>query len=438
MVSLLSYLRKSVFVRNFATYMTGGILSKAISFCTFIYIGKLLSPDLYAQFTLFIVAVGFLSIFVSLGLPSGMLRIIWEDSRIVLTNSIIILIFFSIIQSFFIFFFSELVIDLLPSIYHFLSYFKIFICIKIFVTAIVSVLSSFYVSIEQPQKFVKFNIFSVTVTLLLLITINNVGTCFKGTDVLWVVICAHTVAGLISVCFGIYLSREYIQLSSISFSTSIRILKETIVYFFKNLIGFMQMYSSKIVLSIMATNYLLGVYSFYMDMLVQLSFLTGIFDKVYIPKIRNLTLSLEQKKRQHAFFLINKTAKTYALISIPFFIVVGPILYFLKINSTSFDQIIQTAYLENLSLFYFMFFAWLIGNIRSFFSIWQYVQDSRVNKHIIFIHVIVLIAMYVGAIFFYNILGIYGIVVSQILIYLLFLGYSYLCYKKFVVIPAAI
>ena len=188
-------------------------------------------------------------------------------------------------------------------------------------------------------------------------------------------------------------------------------------------------------LSVIATNYLLGVYSFYTTLLIQLSFLTDIFNKAYIPKIRNLLLSHEADLRKHAHVLVKKSVRIYALTGIPLFLFLGIVIYIMFVGRELLARFIQPDYLTNLHLFYFMLFAWFIGNIRSFFEVWQYTHDRRVNRHIIIIHTVLLFVLYLGSVFFYDVFGVYGMVVNQICVYLLYLGYSFTCYKRFVLIP---
>ena len=433
----LTFLKKSAFIRNFATYMSGGIVAKVIDLVTFVYIGKLLVPERYAEFTLFIIVVSFLAVFVGFGLRSGMLRIIWDDKRVVLTNSLVIVVAFSSLMTLILLAVGNFFFSLLNPVYGFLTGYKLLIAIRIFTATSVTVLSSYYVSIEKPAQFVKVNIVSSAINFVLLFFLTVAGTPYDM-DILWLVIAVQTAAGLISTAYGLFIAREYLHPSLVSISASISILKQTSVFLLKNLIGVLQTYAARIVLSVLATSYLLGVYSFYTTLLVQLSFITGIFDKVYIPKIRNLLLSHESNLKKHAHALVRKTVKIYAMVSIPLFILLGPVMYILFIYRKSLARFIQPDYLENLHLFYFMFFAWLIGNIRSFYEVWQYTQNQQVNKHIIIIHTIILFIFYFGSVFFYNRFGIYGIIINQILIYLLSLGYSLKCYKKFVLVPGAI
>jgi O-antigen/teichoic acid export membrane protein len=418
--------------------MSGGVLSKFIGLVTFVYIGKLLAPERYAEFTLFMIVVSFLAVLVGFGLSSGMLRIIWDDKRVILTNSLAIVVAFSALMALILFACGNFFFSLLNPVYGFLTDYKLLIAIRIFTTTCIAVLSSYYVSIERPAQFVKVNIVSSAINLALLFSLTISETPYQGVDILWLVIAVQTAAGLISTAYGLFISREYLPPSLISISASISILKQTSVFLLKNLIGVLQTYAARIVLSVVATSYLLGVYSFYTTLLIQLSFLTGIFDKTYIPKIRNLLLSHESDLRKHAHGLVRKTAKIYAMVSIPLFILLGPVIYILFLYRENLIRFIQPDYLENLHLFYFMFFAWLLGNVRSFYEVWQYTQNQQVNKHIIFIHTIILPMLYFGSVFFFNLFGIYGIIINQILIYLLYLIYSLSCYKKFVLQPAGI
>jgi O-antigen/teichoic acid export membrane protein len=436
--SKLAYFKESAFIRNFFAYMSGGVIAKAIGLVTFIYIGKLLSPEKYAEFAIFLMTVELLSVFVNVGIQSGMMRITWDDKSVILSNALLIITILTAFMTMIIFSFSDFVIYSLNPIYTFLTEYKIWISIRIFSVTLIGVLSSFYVSIERPVKFVKVNIVASAINLVLLVFLTTSNTFLKNIDILWLIIMVNTLAGLFSMAYGLYISKNYLNISTISIQTSLSIIKQTFVFLLKSLIGFFQMYASRIVLSLIATSYLLGVYSFYSNILIQLSFLTSIFDKTYIPKIRNLVLDKDLNKNKLGHRLVRKTVKYYTIYSTGIFLIMGLIVYFIIKYRAHFDGFIQEGYLKYLHLFYFMFFAWLVGNIRSFFEVWQYTQNKQINKHIIFIHIIILFLLYFGSVFFFNLFGIYGIIINQILIYLFYLKYSLSCYNKYVLRPVVI
>ncbi len=413
--------------------MGGGLLSKIISFATFLYLGMLLEPESFAGFALFTTVVGILSVFSVFGLPSGMMRIIWDDKRVVLTNSLFIVFMLSGFIAIFLFYLGDYLLLKFSSVYEFLVDYKFLIYLRIITLSGIIVLSTYYVSIEKPAKFVKVSIVSSVINLILVIFVANYQEPNQWADILWLVICAQTVAGFISLIYGLFISTEYISLSLVSIKKSIGIMRQTWVFFTKQLIGALQSHAVTIVLSVVATSYLLGVYSFYVMILMQLSFISGIFFKAFTPKIRNLVLSTEIKLQNRAIALVKKTIRWYIKISIVALLVLGWAVYLIFQYQDNFSAFIQLDYLQNLDLFYLMLFTWFVGNIRSFYDVWQYSQDKRVNKYIIIIQLVNLFMVYFGTLIFFKFFSIYGVVFNQILIYICYSIFTYFCFKKFVI-----
>ncbi len=429
----LNQLKKSIFLKNLSIYMGGGLLSKIISFATFLYLGKLLEPESFAGFALFTTVVGVLSIFSLFGLPSGMMRIIWDDKRVMLTNSLFIVFTLSSIIALFLFYLGNYFLLKFSSIYGFLVDYKFLIYLRIITLSGIMVLSTYYISIEKPAKFVKVSIVSSVINLILVIFAANYQESNQLADILWLVIFAQTVAGFISLIYGLFISAEYILPSLISIKKSIEIMQQTWVFFIKQFIGGLQTYAVTIVLSLVASSYLFGVYSYYAMILIQLSFISGIFFKAYTPKIRNLVLSTEIKLQNHAISLVKKTIRLYIKASILVLLVLGWAMYLIFQYQDNFSAFIQLDYLQNLDLFYLMLFTWFVGNIRSFYDVWQYTQDKRVNKYIIIIQLVILFTVYFGTLIFFKFFSIYGVVLNQNLIYIFYCIFAIFCFKRFVI-----
>jgi len=413
--------------------MGGGLLSKIISFATFLYLGQLLEPESFAGFALFTTVVGILSVFSVFGLPSGMMRVIWDDKRVVLTNSLFIVFVLSGIIALFLFYLGDYFLLKFSSVYEFLVDYKFLIYLRIITLSGIIVLSTYYISIEKPAKFVKVSIVSSVINLILVIFVANYQESNQWADILWLVVCAQTVAGFISLIYGLFISTEYILPSLISIKKSIEIMQQTWVFFIKQIIGALQSHAVTIVLSMVATSYLLGVYSFYAMILIQLSFISGVFFKAYTPKIRNLVLSTEIKLQNHAISLVKKTIRLYIKASIVVLPVLGWAMYLIFQYQDNFSAFIQLDYLQNLDLFYLMLFTWFVGNIRSFYDVWQYSQDKRVNKYIVIIQLVNLFIVYFGTLIFFKFFSIYGVVFNQNLIYICYLIFANFCFKRFII-----
>ena len=204
--------------------MGGGVLSKIISFVTFLYLGKLLTPENFAGFAIFTTVVGILSVFAVFGLPSGMMRIIWDDKRIILTNSLLIVFVLSGIVAFFLFLVGDYLLSSFSPVYGFLVDYKFLIYLRILTLSGIVVLSTYYITIEKPAKFVKVSIVSATINLILILFVANYQELEQWADILWLVIFAQTIAGFISLIYGLLISTEYILPSLISIQKSLELL----------------------------------------------------------------------------------------------------------------------------------------------------------------------------------------------------------------------
>lgn len=410
-------IKKSDFLKKLLTYFNGAVIAKFVGFLTFLYLGKLLVPEKYASFTLFIFAVEILSICTKFGLSSSMLRIIGEDNEKILTNSLLIVIILCLLTTPLVVFGSGRVIQLLGENYSFLSQYKYYICIRIMTSSVLNIISSYYIAIEKPLKFVKVTIISAILTLSILFILVQF---FRNeSEILKIILSAYVISGVISALFALFIAKDNYALRSISLAKSIEIVKYSWVFFIKNFIGILQMYASRIILSLLATSYLLGVYSFYHTFFTQANMLMAVFSQTFIPKIRNMIIQKNREKFDHARYLVRKTFKVYLIASSIMFVLAAPLLFLIIQNSALFSTIIKIEYLNNLYLFYGMLFAFFLGQIRTFFDVWQYVKNKSVNKHIIISNIFILLMLYFGNIYFFNLLGIYGIVLTQVLCYVL-------------------
>jgi hypothetical protein len=429
----INILKKSPFFRNLAIYMGGGAFAKVIGLISFLYIGKLLEPQKFAGLALFTMVVGILSIFVLFGLPSGMMRILWEDKRIVLTNSIFIVFVLGLMMALFVFFAGDLLLYYLSAIYAFLAGYKLLVSIRVLTMSCMAILNTYYIAIEKPAKFVAVGVVSSIIKLILIIVVANIQDRNQLLDMLWLIVLAQTAAEVIAVVFGLFITRKYILFSEVSIKKSIRLLKQTWVFFTKQIIGTLQVHGTTIILSVVATSYLLGVYTFYSNLLINLSFISGLFFKAYTPKIRNLLLSPDARLKKHALFLVTKSVKYYIQISIIFVPLIALALYAIFVWRSALQVFVQIDYLSNIELFYFMVVTWFIGNIRSFYDVWQYSQDKRVNKHILGIQIVILFFIYFSSLYFFKLFSLYGLVLNQAIIYIFVSIYSFVCYRKFVI-----
>jgi len=419
------------FFNNVRIYFNGLIASKLINGLTLLLLVFFLSPSEFGSYALFLMTVSFVSVFSTFGLRSGIMRIPWSDKQAILSNSLCIIICTNTLATLLVLTISYKAILLAPEKFFFLLDYLWVVVIKTFATSYTGLVNTHHVSIENPSAVVRINIASALITFLLLLFFVLLDK-FISSNALSIVILLQAISGIITVFYATYISRAHISLTKIKIYYIISIIKLTWIFFTKQLIGFFQSYSATIILSVMATSELIGIYSFYSILLIHLNSLQTVFFKSYTPKIKNL-LNLEGGiKTSKAIRLIKKSAKYYFVLSLVALTIAYFITRLIQSNTYLLSTIINHAYIKDIDLLFFMFGVFLLGTFRSFFDVWQYTTNKNVNRHIITIQFTVLPLMYFGSVYFYKIYNIYGIVFNQALIFILLLIVNMFLLKRIV------
>lgn len=427
-----NFFDSGTFVSSVAIFFGGTMASKVINGLTLLLLGFLLSPSDFGQYALFLMFVGFISVFTTFGLRSGIMRIPWEDKVSILSNSLLISLILSILVSVIILLLASKVIYFGPEKYHFLIDYLWFLVIKSSTTSFSGIVNTYYVSNEKPKTFVQINIISSLITFFPLALLTILGVPIISSEILNTVILLQTISGICAVIYSIYISKHEISIKKITINQMVAIAKLTWVFFVKQLIGFFQSYAGLIVLSIMATSELLGIYSYFTILLTHLSSLQSVFFKAYTPKIKNLVNSQKYPNIRRAIGLVNKSSKAFSIFAIFLLTVTFIFIQFLKNIEGYFINLSGYEYIANIELLFWMLFVLLLGTFRSFYDIWQYTQNKFVNRYILTIQCINLPLLYFGSVFLFSKFNIYGIIVNQGLIYIFLFVINILLYRKLI------
>jgi len=379
-------------------------------------------------------ACDFLKVFVVFGLTSGMMRIIREDKKVILSNSIFIVFIFSIALFFITILFKPLLVDKLISKYNFIDDIMYYLPFRVFSSSIVAIIATYFIAIEKPIRNTVVSMITSIIFMLSLVLIKYL-YIKKGleNDIIKLIIIAQTISVFIAALYSLFASRKFFISSLISIKKSISILKQTSVFLSKHIMGILQTQAYQIVLAVFSNTVIFGIYSYYNTIIAQLSLLIGAFFKTYTPKIVNILHSKIEGRYMRVNRLVRKSLFYYIILSPVFLICTYFIIKLILMYQDQFSGLINREYLEELRLFYFMLIAWAIGNIRSFIDVWQYDNQKYINIYIILIQIIVLFIIYFGAIYFFNQYGVIGIIINQFLLYGTVIIIHLYCYNKFII-----
>jgi len=379
-------------------------------------------------------ACDFLKVFVVFGLTSGMMRIIREDKKVILSNSIFIVFIFSIALFFITILFKPLLVDKLISKYNFIDDIMYYLPFRVFSSSIVAIIATYFIAIEKPIRNTVVSMIASIIFMLSLVLIKYL-YIKKGleNDIIKLIIIAQTISVFIAALYSLFASRKFFISSLISIKKSISILKQTSVFLSKHIMGILQTQAYQIVLAVFSNTVIFGIYSYYNTIIAQLSLLIGAFFKTYTPKIVNILHSKIEGRYMRVNRLVRKSLFYYIILSPVFLICTYFIIKLILMYQDQFSGLINREYLEELRLFYFMLIAWAIGNIRSFIDVWQYDNQKYINIYIILIQIIVLFIIYFGAIYFFNQYGVIGIIINQFLLYGTVIIIHLYCYNKFII-----
>jgi O-antigen/teichoic acid export membrane protein len=423
-----NYLNKSIFFKKLSIYSAGALVAKCLSFITLLYIVKILTVNEFSQYVLFSIIVDLLTVFSGFGVASTMLRIESLEKRTILNNSIVISALSCCSVTCIFILLAPFLVKIPGGNYAFLNNYIPIIIIAFIAKNFLSIFRGFLISIEDPKTYIKLNIirdFFFLCTLILSLEVIDLGI-----HVLYCVLLAQTISGVLASIVGTFLIFENISIGQVSFKHIKTIIAKSWSYLLKNIIGVFQMEASKIVLSIVASSSILGVYSFFSILVNKLSFIFGVFDKAFIPKIKKLFGLKDIEKNRHGHFLVKKVIRIYSYFGI-FLLIFLAIAFLFVDKNKSFFYFLSEEYLQYLGLFYLIIVAWVLGNYRSFFDVWQYMDVKSVGKRLVFAHLFILVFLYYGGLIFYSYFDVYGLIYNQILLTILYLAFSVHNYRKF-------
>jgi len=420
--SFLKTLQFKTFLRNTGNYFSSALLSKILNLATFVILGNLLEPKYFAEYAIFIASVSFVSIFTTFGLRSGIMRVHWEDKQEILSNSLAFLIFSCILTYILIFLIQDLIFGVIHESYIFLKSVINLVVIKAISTSIVGIISTYYVNLEKSKDFLKLNFFVSILNFLPILSLFLLEVENDPNTILVYIFSVQVFSGILAASYAINYTRSDISLNKVNLKKIYELFKLIWVFFAKQNIGFFQSNVGLIALSFLSSMEVLGIYSFYNQLLTQMGILNAAFFKAYTPKIKNLINSNNRNNAKRAIALVFRSLKLYLIISL---LMAGGgylLMSIVSSNKDFFAIFVNRQYILNIDLLYFMLLLFFFGAFRQFLDVWQYLNINKIPKYIISIQFASLALLYIGAIYLVPIYNIYGILINQLIVSLFILG----------------
>jgi O-antigen/teichoic acid export membrane protein len=407
-------------------FFKGGLTAKALGFFSFLFIAKEVSLEVFATYAIYMFVAEFIIVILMQGLNSYIVRC--NSSMIrdeIFSKSIFIVLLISFVLWLLILTISPILENITVDTYVKLLEYKYLILFILINRSLVNICYGYFISNHKPQDHAKLNIFGA-VTFLLILLISNFILNKGGLE--WIFY-SLGLSSFFSTIYSYFIVRGINFKRYLTFKDILEIIKESSPFMLKSLIGVIGLYLSRIMLNEIATEEELAIYSFYLIIVFQLSFISIIFGQAVIPTIRdnfNRIAVLEKN--------IRKYIRTYAVFSFfifSFFIIVS---LFISIGKLSFLQLfLKKEYLDDIWLFNILLVGFFVGTLRVVvFDVWQYYEKINIKRKLVVISVSNLA---IGLILYplaYDLWNIYGVAVAYLLITIIFTYVSFY-YFNFIV-----
>jgi O-antigen/teichoic acid export membrane protein len=397
----------------------GTLIAKIFSFFSFFFIAKVLSLEVFSVYVIYLFLSEIFLVVLTLGLNSYILR----NSNLNVRNKVFPRSVFLIVATIFLFWIFVLAIpsqlvEFLPKTYVQIFEYKHLIVFILLSRSLVNMCYGFFVSNHKALSHAKLNIGNAVLFSIILL-INYFALGLNGLEFIFISLCETS---LLSILYSYILIKEEDFIKPVSVKEMIILIKESYPFMFKNIIGIVGLYLSRLVLDEMATREELAVYSFYLMIVFQLSLFSNILSQAIMPTIRDnfdKVYILEEKLRKYL-----NTYFIFAFLILLFFYFIS---FLISNNKLGFVQLfIREEYLSEIWLFNIMLLAFLINMMKVVvFDAWQYYEKINIKLKLIVISCSNVVLGLVSYPLAYNIGSIYGVALAYLLIVLIFTYVSY-------------
>lgn len=403
-------------------FLKGGLIAKFFALITFLFIANVVSLEIFAIYTIFLfISQGF-TVILSYGFNSYIMRNSNKNIRLEIFPKTIYTILVSFLTfSIFLYPLKGFIIDELPLTYKIiLDYFAV-VLIIVFLKIINQMILGYFVSNHKANLHMNLNIFQGIITLIIFLLFYHI-LSVKELDL---ILYSLTIAYIFSSIYSIYLIKNISLIKPINFKEMLFLMYESFPFMLKTLIGIIGLYLSRLILDSIATKEELAIFSFYLMIIFQLSFLVNIITQSIIPTLRddfdNFAIYKLKLKKYLKIYIFSVFNILIFLLIISYFIVnedLKFLQYFIKIE-----------YLKHIWLFDILIMAFFIRSLKGVFDVWQYHEKMKIKLKLIIIsssNVLLGLILYPLA---YKVGNIYGVAFTYVFIISIFTYVSFYYFK---------
>ena len=400
-------------------FSKGAVIARIFSSFSFFFIAKVLSIEVFSVYVIYLFVSEIFLVVLTHGLNSYILR----NSNLNVRNEVFPRSIFVIVITILVFWIFVAVLpsqlaEFLPKTYAQLLEYKHLIVFILLNRSLTNMCYGYFVSNHKAKSHARLNIGNAVLFSTLLL-INYFVLDLNGLKFIFTSLFE---ASLFSIVYSYILIKEEDFIKPVSVKEAITLLKESYPFMFKNIIGIVGLYLSRLILDGMATREELAIYSFYLMIVFQLSLFSNVLSQALMPTIRD---------NFDRVYILEERLKKYIKIYFVFAFLILLFSIFISLlvsnNKLNFLQLfIKEEYLSEIWLFNIMLLAFLMNTMRVVvFDAWQYYEKMKIKLKLIIIsisNVVLGLALYPVS---YNIGDIYGVASAYVLIVLIFTYISY-------------
>ncbi len=351
-------------IKNTIVYVVVSSLAKGLAFLIWIVLARWLAPSQIGIYALALFVIEFFSAINIFGLDSVIMRFYYHKDRVSVLSSVSIIFLLSslIVLPLFIFtakwipIFITGLLDLLKE--NLFLFWAI-----IFTTSIANIAFVHYATLKKVDLYAKLQLLKILLLCSFALILVYLGFAIRG------VLFAHLFSTLSVAILFIMKERKGISIRFVS----PRVLKNIINYGFplmlKVALGVLVLYFGRLLLGRYTNLTILGVYSFFLMLTLQINKLWSSFNLAWTPKIFSEFSEDRKKTIENIKFMAFLFSFLY-LSAIALFIILGKLFLF--------NLIFKEIYLSNIHLFYILLLAPLFSGIYTVaYPLYYYEQKTR-------------------------------------------------------------
>lgn len=340
----------SVF-KNTGIYFLTNLLSQGAVFIFWIIAANILSPAEIGIYALVIFVVDFFGVFAVFGLDSAITRFYYSDEKTeeIFCNSSSIFLFSSIFSIIMLSLCAGFITWLIPNLNVFLTKDIFLFYILVIASSLYTMALIHYAALKKAVWYAKISLSQTVIFFILSILFLFLN--FKILGVLYALIISYLISS------SIFLFKE-MRVFSLNKFFSVKIIKSILGYslpmFLSAVLGIIVAYFGRLLLTAYTNLSVLGIYSFFLTITLQINALWSIFNRSWTPKI----FSMMKEDKKNALEQVKIIAFFSSFFSLLFF--AG---FIILVKFGFFSLFLKPVYLSNISVLYILFMALIFNGI---------------------------------------------------------------------------